>query len=77
MSEKETPKDGLNEDGGCTVDWNWLAGEEVASITSSLDVITFRFRSGQTFEVKALLWKGAPFLSFKPHEAPRSGTSRP
>lgn len=62
--------DGLNDEGGCAVDWSWLAGEEIAAITSSLDTITFRFRSGEQFEVKALLWKGKPFLSFKPHERP-------
>jgi hypothetical protein len=72
MSGKEPPKDGLNEEGGCAVDWSWLAGERIVSMTSSLDTITFRFDSGQTFEVRALLWKGAPFLSFKPHAPPRA-----
>ncbi len=62
--------DGLNDAGGCAVDWSWLAGEEIAEVTSSLDTITFRFRSGERFEVRALLWKGKPFLSFKPHERP-------
>ena len=63
--------DGLNDDGGCAVDWSWLAGEEIADVASSLDTITLRFRSGETLEVKALLWKECPFLSFKPHERPR------
>jgi hypothetical protein len=63
-------KDGINSEGGCAVDWAWLAGEEIASVTNSLDTITLRFRSGDTFEVKALLWKGKPFLSFTPHERP-------
>jgi hypothetical protein len=63
--------DGLNDDGGCAVDWSWLTGEEIAEMASSLDTLTIRFRSGETFEVKALLWKGSPFLSFKPHERPR------
>jgi hypothetical protein len=64
-------KDGLNDDGGCAVDWSWLAGEEIASVASGLDRLTFRFRSGETLEVRALLWKGKPFLSFTPHEPPR------
>ena len=63
--------DGLNDDGGCAVDWRWLIGEEIVEVTSSLDTLKIRFRSGETFEVKALLWKGQPFLSFKPHEPPR------
>jgi hypothetical protein len=63
-------KDGINSEGGCAVDWTWLAAEEIASVTNSLDTITLRFRSGETFEVKALLWKGKPFLAFTPHERP-------
>mgnify|MGYP003519681950 CR=1 FL=1 len=47
------------------------AREEIAEVRSSLDTITFRFRSGQTFEVTARRWKGAPFVAFKPHERPR------
>lgn len=66
------PKDGLNEDGGCTVDWSWLVGEEIAEVRSSLDTITFRFASGLTFAVTARLWKGKPFVAFDPHERPRS-----
>ena len=62
---------GLNEEGGCSVDWSWLAGEEIATIANGLDTLTIRFRSGETFEVKARLWKGQPFLSFTPHERPR------
>ncbi len=63
--------DGLNDQGGCVVDWSWLSGEEIAEMTSSLDTLVVRFRSGETLEVKALLWKGRPFLSFKPNERPR------
>ena len=62
-------KDGLNDDGGCAVDWSWLAGEEIAEVRSSLDTITFRFTSGQTFTVTARLWKGAPFVAFDPWKA--------
>jgi hypothetical protein len=67
-----TDKPGLNRDGGCAVDWSWLEGEEIAEVRSSLDTITFRFRSGRTFEVSARLWKGAPFVAFAPHAPPRS-----
>ena len=63
-------KNPLNPDSGCAVDWSWLLGEEIAEVRSSLDTITFRFRSGRTFEVTARLWKGAPFVAFKPHERP-------
>ena len=63
-------KDGLNEDGGCEVDWSWLAGETIAEVRSSLEAITFRFASGQTFTVTARLWKGAPFVAFDPWQKP-------
>ena len=61
---------GLNRDGGCAVDWTWLTGEEIAEVRNGLDTITFRFRSGLVLEVQARLWKGAPFVAFKPHERP-------
>jgi hypothetical protein len=61
-------KDSRNADGGCAVDWSWLVGEEIAEVRSSLDTITFRFKSGQTFEVTARIWKDAPFVAFKPHK---------
>jgi hypothetical protein len=64
-------KDGLNEDGGCAVDWSWLVGEEIVSVRSGLETITFTFRSGVTFSVTARLWKGAPFVAFEPYERPR------
>ena len=64
-------KDGLNDDGGCAVDWSWLVGEEVAAVRSSLDTLTFTFKSGQTFTVTARLWKGAPFVAFDPWQSPR------
>jgi hypothetical protein len=64
------PKDGLNEDGGCAVDWTWLAGEVIRDVRSSLDAITFTFESGRTLTVTARLWKGAPFVAFDPWKAP-------
>jgi len=65
-----TGNTGLNADGGCAVDWSWLAGERIASVTSSLDVLTITFESGLVFKTKALLWQGKPFLAFEPHRAP-------
>ncbi len=65
-----TTKDGLNDDGGCTVDWSWLVGEQIREIRSSLDTITFTFESGRTLAVTARLWKGAPFVAFDPWKAP-------
>ncbi|MBI3770579.1 MAG: hypothetical protein HY271_19085 [Deltaproteobacteria bacterium] len=44
--------DGLNQEGGCAVDWSWLTGEEIVSVTSSLDTLTVRFQSGETLEVR-------------------------
>ena len=68
--DRTMPKDGLNDDGGCAVDWSWLQGEEIAEVRSSLDSITFTFKSGRAFTVTARLWKGAPFVAFDPWEAP-------
>ena len=64
--------DGLNDDGGCAVDWSWLQGQEIVEVRSSLDTIRFTFASGQTFSVTARLWKGAPFVAFEPWCDPRS-----
>lgn len=61
---------GLNDAGGCAVDWSWLAHEKIASVASGLDTITFTFESGLVFSVRALLWQGKPFLSFDPHQSP-------
>jgi hypothetical protein len=62
---------GLNQDGGCAVDWSWLAGERIASVTNGLDTVTITFESGLVFTTRALLWQGKPFLSFDPHAPPR------
>ena len=66
-------REGLNDDGGCAVDWSWLAGERVRSVTSGLDSFVVTFESGLVFKVRALLWQGKPFLSFDPHAAPARG----
>jgi len=61
---------GLNDEGGCAVDWSWLAGERVRSVTSGLDSLVVTFESGLVFKVRAFFWQGKPFLSFDPHAAP-------
>jgi len=65
---------GLNADGGCAVDWSWLAGQRIASVASALDTLTITFESGLVFTTKALLWQGKPFLSFEPYRAPAGST---
>ena len=62
---------GLNEAGGCSVDWSWLAQERIVSVTNALDTLTITFDSGLVFNVRALLWQGKPFLAFDPHTAPK------
>jgi hypothetical protein len=66
-------KPGLNDEGGCAVDWSWLGGERIASVSSTLDSVTITFESGLRWQVRALLWQGKPFLSFAPHERPAPG----
>ncbi|HEY8924044.1 MAG TPA: hypothetical protein VIU64_06660 [Polyangia bacterium] len=63
-------RNGLNDEGGCAVDWSWLEGERVRSITNGLDSLVVTFESGLVFTVRALLWQGKPFLAFDPHAAP-------
>jgi len=65
-----TSTSGLNADGGCAVDWSWLTGQRIASISSGLDFLTITFESGLVFKTKALLWQGKPFLAFDPYQAP-------
>ena len=71
MADEKQSGGGLNADGGCAVDWSWLSGERVASVSSGLDTMTITFESGLVFTVRALLWQGKPFLSFVPFERPR------
>ena len=66
MAKDESNEGGLNDEGGCAVDWTWIEGERIASVTNSLDTLTIRFASGRVLEVRALLWKGKPFVSWKP-----------
>jgi hypothetical protein len=64
---------GLNDEGGCAVDWSWLHGQRIVAVTSGLDFLTITFESGLVFTTRALLWEGKPFLAFNPH-APPTGT---
>ena len=61
---------GLNDLGGCAVDWTWLGNERISSVSSALDTLTITFESGLVWKVRALLWQGKPFLAFEPHERP-------
>jgi hypothetical protein len=61
---------GLNQEGGCEVDWSWLKGERVAEVRNSLDALVITFESGLEWKIQARLWQGAPFLSFQPYEKP-------
>jgi hypothetical protein len=60
-----------SEDEGCTVDWSWLRGLEIASATSDLQHWRVRFTNGQTLTIQASDYKGKPFLAFNPYK-PRS-----
>jgi len=57
-------------DPGCAVDWSWLEGMTIASVTSDLEHWRVRFTNGQTFTVQAAEYQGKPFLAFKPYKAP-------
>lgn len=55
---------------GCAVDWSWLEGRTVRSVSSTLDQLVLTFTDGQTLTVRAALWKGQPFLAFDPWRPP-------
>ncbi len=61
-----TPQD----ESGCTVDWSWLAEQEIESAWSNLDRLELRFKSGLTLKVIAASWKDKPYLAFDPYKAP-------
>ena len=69
-------KDGLNEDGGCAVDWSWLRSERVSSVTNGLDTLTITFESGLVLTARAMLWQGKAFLSFSPYKPPEGASAR-
>ena len=57
-------------DEGCTVDWSWLAGQEIESATSDLQHLRIRFKSGQTLTIQAATYQGRSFLAFDPWKSP-------
>jgi hypothetical protein len=73
----EQSNNGLNAAGGCAVDWSWLRGQRIASVTSALDSVTITFEGGLVFTTRALLWQGKPFLAFDPYAAPTPATAPP
>jgi hypothetical protein len=57
---------------GCTVDWAWLAGREIASVTSDLQHWNVQFTDGQILKIQAAVYQGKPFLAFDPWKPPTS-----
>lgn len=55
---------------GCTVNWNWLNGLEVESVTSDLQHWRVRFTNGQTLSIQAATYQGKAFLAFDPWKPP-------
>jgi hypothetical protein len=51
---------------GCTVDWSWLKGLEIESVTSDLQHWRVRFTNGQTLAIQAATYQGKAFLAFDP-----------
>lgn len=57
-------------DSGCSVDWSWLVGREIESVTSDLQHWHVRFKDGQTLKIQAAVYQGKAFLAFDPWMAP-------
>ena len=57
-------------EGGCTVDWSWLTGREIESVTSDLQHWQVRFKDGQTLSIQAATYQGKAFLAFDPWKPP-------
>jgi hypothetical protein len=60
------------DEAGCTVDWSWLNGLEVASVTSDLQHWRVRFTNGLTLSIQAATYQGKSFLAFDPWKPPTS-----
>ncbi len=56
------------DDAGCTVDWQWVEGLQVASASSDLTHWRVRFTNGQTLTIQAAMYQGKPFLAFDPYK---------
>ena len=59
-----------DDDSGCTVDWSWLNGLQIESVTSDLQHMRVRFTNGLTLSIQAANYQGKPFLAFDPWKAP-------
>ncbi|MCC7368920.1 MAG: hypothetical protein IT306_10885 [Chloroflexi bacterium] len=57
-------------DEGCTVDWSWLVGRQIESVTSDLQHFRVRFADGQTLSIRAATYQGKAFLAFDPWKPP-------
>ncbi len=57
-------------DDGCTVDWSWLKGRQIESVTSDLQHFRVRFADGQTLSIQAATYQGKAFLAFDPWKPP-------
>jgi len=68
--DEMTQVDDPSTDEGCTVDWSWLAGQEIEWATSDLQHMKIRFKGGQTLTIQAANYQGRPFLAFDPWKAP-------
>ena len=55
---------------GCTVDWSWLMGLEIESVTSDLQHWQVRFTNGQTLSIQGATYQGKAFLAFDPWKPP-------
>ncbi len=58
----------VDADSGCTVDWSWLQGLQIASATNDLQHLRLRLSNGQTLTIQAAMYQGKPFLAFDPYK---------
>ena len=59
-----------DDESGCTVDWSWLNGLQIESVTSDLQHWRVRFTNGLTLSIQAANYQGKAFLAFDPWKAP-------
>ena len=57
---------------GCPVDWSWLRGLEIESVTSDLRHWRVHFTNGPTLTIQAATYRGKPFLAFDPYKPANS-----
>jgi hypothetical protein len=68
--EKSGKVEAQNDNGGCTVDWNWLKGRVIANVWSDLQNIIITFEDGLVFKTQVAMYKGEGFLAFVPYKDP-------